>query len=130
MNYGEQRFQEFKRDLTPEEKAKQTLAIQAIKEQAKYEREKRQKLAKKVKEGVSLFTKFVIVTLLAVILAVLVSCDKPEMEKVEECITHDLGRAGETYTPIQIGQGGDGSGLPGVIYIHNGRVLQEICTYE
>ena len=124
MDYGTQRFLDTK-PLTPEQEARQKLALEAIREQARYERNKRRKTVKAVKKGVSLFTKFIIVVLLGSILAVLVSCSK---EDIQECTTHDLGRAGETYTVIDTGNG-DGSGLPGRIYIHNNRILQDICPF-
>lgn len=62
--------------------------------------------------------------LILVAAIVLASCKKDE--KAIGCETFDLGKAGETYTPLEPGNG-DGSGLPGKIYIHNGRVLQDIC---
>jgi len=120
MNYGEQRFRENMRELTPEEKAKQFLAIEALKEQTRYERKKRQKLAKKVKEGVGLFTKFVIIVLLGIVLATVVGCTP---EPSQECITFDLGKAGETYEPLSV------KGLPGVIYVEGDRIKQDICTF-
>ena len=129
MNYGEQRFLMYNQELTAEEKARQTLAIEAIKEQARYERKKRQKLAKKVKETGKMFMSMVTVILLGLILLALASCETPQPE-IEECVTYDLGKAGETYTPIQVNEGGNGMGISGVVYIHNGRVMQEICTYE
>jgi len=77
MDYGTQRFLDTK-PLTPEQEARQELAIEAIKEQARYERNKRRKTVEAVKEGVSMFTKFLIVVLLGAILAALVSCNKED----------------------------------------------------
>ena len=124
MNYGTQRFLDTK-PLTPEQEARQKLALEAVKEQARYERNKRKQLVNKTKEAVVMLGRFTMIALLAGILIALVSCGK---EDVQECITHDLGKAGEEYTPLGTGNG-DGSGLPGVIYVHNGRVLQDICPF-
>ena len=118
--YGEQRFLMYNEELTPEQKAKQTLAIEAIKEQARYERKKRRELANKVKDGVSMFTKFIAIVLLGAILAAVVGCSP---EPIEECVTFDLGPVGEPYEVVP------SNGLPGVIYIGGGRVKQDICPF-
>jgi len=123
MNYGEQRFRENMRELTPEEKAKQFLAIEALKEQTRYEREKRRQLAEKVKGAGQGLLHILILFLLSMILVFTVGCEKPQ-----ECITVDLGKAGEPYEVIMNGPGGDGqSGYEGRVYVDGDRIKQDIC---
>lgn len=116
MNYGTQKFMENMRELTPEEKAKQDLAIEAIKEQARYERKQRNELASKVKEAGAMLYKFITIVLLALILAFAVGCTKEET-----CEVFDLGKVGEQYIPIET------DGLNSVIYVEGDRVKQEVC---
>ena len=56
MNYGEQRYKENIKDLTPEQKARQTLALEAFKEQVAYERSQRRKIAKAAKDTFKRFS--------------------------------------------------------------------------
>lgn len=118
MTYGEQRFQEYKRELSPEQKARQVLAIEALKEQAAYERAKNRKLVAKVKEASNMFFKFILVVVLGAILIALTSCNP---QPIDECITFDLGPAGESYEVVP------SNGLPGVIYVDGDRIKQDIC---
>jgi hypothetical protein len=117
--YGEQRFRQDMRELTPEEQAMQTLEIEAIKEKARYERGKRQKLVKKTKETGSFLIKLAILTIVSLILAFVIGCEKPK----EECYVYDLGVAGEFYRTVPT------NGVPSVIYVDGGRIKQEICPF-
>ena len=119
MNYGEQRFKEAARELTLEEQARQTLAIEAIKEQARYERAKRQKLVKTAKETGSFLIKLATLTIVSLTLALMIGCEKPR----EECYVYDLGVAGEYYTTVPT------NGVPSVVYVDGGRIKQEICPF-
>lgn len=83
MNNGTQRFLDTK-PLTPEQEARQTLAIEAIKEQARYERKKRKELADKTKEAVVMLGRFTIIVLLSMILIALVSCSKEDSIPIHE----------------------------------------------
>lgn len=117
MNYGTQKLREAARELTLEEQAKQTLAIEAIKEQARYERAKRQELVKTAKETGSFLIKIAILTIVSLTLAFVIGCEKPQ----EECYIYDLGVAGEVYRTVPT------NGVPSVVYVDAGRVKQEIC---
>lgn len=77
MDYGTQRFLDTK-PLTPEQKARQTLALEAIREQARYERNKRKQLVNTTKEAVIMLGRFTMIVLLSLILIALVSCNKEE----------------------------------------------------
>ena len=50
MSYGQQRSREYSRELSPEEQARQDLALEAFKEQVAYERSLRRKTVKVVKD--------------------------------------------------------------------------------
>jgi len=119
MDYGTQRLREAARELTLEEQAKQTLAIEAIKEQARYERAKRQELVKTAKETGSFLIKIAILTIVSLTLALVVGCEKPQ----EECYIYDLGVAGEYYTAVPT------NGVQSVIYVEEGKVKQEVCPF-
>jgi hypothetical protein len=60
--------------------------------------------------------------LILVLALVLASCTKEN-----ECEVFDLGPAGESYEAIQVGPGGNGQGISGVIYVEGDRIKQEIC---
>lgn len=72
MNYGEQKFMEYSRELTPEEKARQTLLLEAIREQAAYEKELNKKIVEKVKYTATAIYRVLIFTLLSLIAATLI----------------------------------------------------------
>lgn len=124
MNYGEQRFREYSRELSPEQKARQTLLIEAIKEQAAYERQQRKKVVQKVKYTAKYIYRVVVIGLLLCLIATLTRCDK--QETLTECFTIDLGPVGDNYTPLSIGRG-SGQGDCGTIYVLNGRIKEDIC---
>jgi hypothetical protein len=81
------------KELTPEQKAKQTLMLEAIKEQAAYERSKRRKIAKAAKDTVKGFISLLILTMVAVMFF---SCEKEELEV--PCVWTELTIAGDSVT--------------------------------
>ena len=109
------------KDLTPEQKAQQALMLDAIREQASYEREKRRKLAEKVKDAGQGLMHILILFLLSMILVFTVGCEKQDLEIATDCVTYDLGIKGQEYEAIPT------AGLVGRIYLDEGRVKQEIC---
>ena len=54
------------------------------------------------------------------------SCEKCDDQAIG-CKTFDLGKEGESYEPIQTAEPGSGNGDPGMIYVENGRIIQQIC---
>ena len=124
MNYGEQRFREYSRELSPEQKARQTLLIEAIKEQAAYERQQRKEVIKKVKYTTKYIYRVVVIGLLLCLIATLTRCDK--QETLTGCTTIDLGVAPENPTPLSLGRG-SGKGYCGTIYVEGGRIKEDIC---
>jgi len=69
--YGEQRFEVNSRELNAEEQAKQFLAVEAMKEQARYERAKRLELVNTTKDAVSFLFKLGVIAALSFIIAFL-----------------------------------------------------------
>jgi hypothetical protein len=111
------------KDLTPEQQARQTLMLEAIREQAAYERSQRRKIAKVAKDVGKTFIALLTLTMVS---ALLFSCTKDY--ELPECVTYDLGEAGQPYQVIMDGPGGDGeSGLEGKIYVEDGRIKQDVC---
>ena len=83
--YGEQRFEVNSRELTAEEQARQFLAVEAMKEQARYERAKRRELVQYTKDAVSFLFKLSVIAIIAFILAFTVGCEKPSDEPIGIC---------------------------------------------
>lgn len=70
MSYGQQRSREYSRELSPEQQARQDLAIEAFKEQVAYERSLRRKTVKAVKD----VTKGVISILILLLVSISLLC--------------------------------------------------------
>jgi hypothetical protein len=83
--YGEQRFEVNSRELTAEEQARQTLAIEALKEQARYERKLRRDQVKAVGAVLSAFYQFVVVFVLMTVIVSLIACETPSEESMDIC---------------------------------------------
>ena len=81
------------KELTPEQKARQTLMLEAIREQAAYERSQRRKLAKAAKDTVRGLISLLILTMVAVMFF---SCEKEELEV--PCVWTELTIAGDPVT--------------------------------
>lgn len=124
MNYGEQRYKENIKDLTPEQKARQTLALEAFKEQVAYERSQRRKIAKAAKDT---FKGLVSLIILGMVAVMFFSC---EAEDTLICTTYDLGAAGDDYTAMDLGKGDTSLGSCGVIYVYEGRIKQDVCPCD
>lgn len=122
--YGEQRYKENIKDLTPEQKARQTLAIEALKEQAAYERSQRRKIAKAAKDT---FRGLVSLVILGMVAVMFFSC---EAEDTLICTTYDLGAAPEGYTSMDLGKGDTSLGSCGVVYVYEGRIKQDVCPCD
>ena len=73
--YGEQRYKENIKELTPEQKAKQTLILEAMKEQTAYERSQRRKLVKAAKDTVRGLISLLVIGMVAVMFF---SCEAEE----------------------------------------------------
>lgn len=58
--------------------------------------------------------------LLAIYFTTLAICF-PSCEKPEQCFRYTLGEAGETYETIPT------NGVPSVIFVENGLIIQEVC---
>ena len=93
MNYGEQRYKENIKELTPEQKAKQTLILEALREQTAYKRTERRKLVKAAKDFGRGFISLLILTMVAVMFF---SCEKEELEV--PCVWTELTIAGDSVT--------------------------------
>ena len=89
MNKG----QEIYRELTPEQRARQVLAIEAFKEQVAYERSQRRKLAKVAKDTVRGLVSLLVLGMVAVMFF---SCEKEELEV--PCVWTELTIAGDSVT--------------------------------
>jgi len=89
MNKG----QEIYRELTPEQRARQVLAIEAFKEQVAYERSQRRKLAKVAKDTVRGLVSLLVLGMVAVMFF---SCEKEELEV--PCVWTELTIAGDPET--------------------------------
>jgi hypothetical protein len=72
--YGEQRFEVNSRELTAEEQARQFLAVEAMKEQARYERAKRRELVEATKDAASFLFKLSVIAAVSFMLAFIVGC--------------------------------------------------------
>ncbi len=110
------------KELTPEQKARQTLMLDAIREQAAYERSKRRKIAKAAKDVGKTFIALLTLTMVSMMLF---SCDKEELEV--PCTTYtiyNLGLVGEEYTPVP------SNGVPGRIYVEGNMIKQKVCGNE
>ena len=81
------------KELTPEQKARRTLMLEAIREQAAYERSQRRKLAKAAKDTVRGLISLLILTMVAVMFF---SCEKEELEV--PCVWTELTIAGDPVT--------------------------------
>ena len=125
MNYGEQRYKENIKELTPEQKAKQTLILEALREQTAYERSERRKLVKAAKDFGRGFISLLILTMVAVMFF---SCEKEDLDVI--CTTYDLGAAPETYTALDLGRGVPYLGDCAVIYVYGGRIKQDVCPCD
>lgn len=90
MNHGQQIYKE----LTPEQRARQVLAIEAFKEQVAYERSQRRKLAKVAKDTVRGLVSLLVLGMVAVMFF---SCEKEDIEQVP-CVWTELTIAGDPVT--------------------------------
>jgi hypothetical protein len=123
--YGEQRYKENIKDLTPEQKARQTLALEAFKEQVAYERSQRRKIAKAAKDT---FKGLVSLIILGMVAVMFFSC---EAEDTLICTTYDLGAAPEgDYTAMDICKGDRSLGPCAVVYVYEGRIKQDVCPCD
>jgi len=96
MNYGEQRYKENIKELTPEQKAKQTLILEALREQTAYERKKRRETVAACKRGLDIISKALIIMASLLVLSMVVSCSKEDLEV--PCVWTELTIAGDTAT--------------------------------
>ena len=81
------------KELTPEQRARQVLAIEAFKEQVAYERSQRRKLAKVAKDTVRGLVSLLVLGMVAVMFF---SCEKEELEV--PCVWTELTIAGDPVT--------------------------------
>ena len=81
------------KELTPEQRARQVLAIEAFKEQVAYERSQRRKLAKVAKDTVKGLVSLLVLGMVAVMFF---SCEKEELEV--PCVWTELTIAGDPVT--------------------------------
>lgn len=91
MNHGQQIYKE----LTPEQRARQVLAIEAFKEQVAYERSQRRKIAKVAKDTVKGLVSLLVLGMVAMMFF---SCEKEELEVPCDGIWTELTIAGDTET--------------------------------
>ena len=125
MTYGEQRYKENIKELTPEQKAKQTLILEAMKEQTAYERAQRRKLVKVAKDTVRGLVSLLVLGMVAVMFF---SCEKDDLGVI--CTTYDLGVAPDNYTAMDLGKGDTSLGDCGVVYVYEGRIKQDVCPCD
>lgn len=114
------------RDLTPEQKARQKLALEAFREQVAYERSERRKIAKAAKDTVRGLISLAILGMVAVMFF---SCEKPE-DDYSLCKTYDLGVAFDDMSALEMGRGDRSLGACGIIYEYKGRIKQDVCPCE
>tara|TARA_B110001452_G_C14968042_1_gene338480 strand:- start:308 stop:583 length:276 start_codon:yes stop_codon:yes gene_type:complete len=81
------------KELTPEQRARQVLAIEAFKEQVAYERSQRRKLAKVAKDTVRGLVSLLVLGMVAMMFF---SCEKEELEV--PCVWTELTIAGDPVT--------------------------------
>jgi len=81
------------KELTPEQRARQVLAIEAFKEQVAYERSQRRKLVKVAKDTVRGLVSLLVLGMVAVMFF---SCEKEELEV--PCVWTELTIAGDPVT--------------------------------
>lgn len=129
MTYGEQRYKENIKELTPEQKAKQTLILEALREQTAYERKKRRETVEACKRGLDIISKALVIMASLLVLSMVVSCSKEE-DDFSLCKTFDLGAAFDDMSALEMGRGDRSLGACGIIYEYEGRIKQDVCPCE